>query len=387
MYICFTLEPFMLWISTQTSIFIPQILPNLSNFLINVKNYNNKLANPIQVFCESNSNECEEILENYLDEKQSMIIIPTSFNSENFMNFYTMDIFNSKIFNFNLLYQKRISSNIKSLDICPYNFLNKYHSGAFVAIGTENGYVYLWQIEDNESIEYQSIYNQFENKVDLSLNESVMKLQLNKSFNNFFVNSLSWNKINKNLIIASSTNGFINQIDINAEKYQKIFQYNKFEPSYLKCNPFNKFEYITLMKDSSYFLADSRYNKKITFTESKKRLETVNWIFSENFFYEVDRKGLISLFDKRYAAKLEFSNPILKIDAISDHVTYSSLSNDYKKIALLNKKGLIVKWEISNYITSWKKKKIINSKKNTNKIAWSPLDFNQNMLITMDKNL
>nr|UXY87737.1 WD repeat-containing protein 3 [Cryptomonas curvata] len=374
----------MIWISTVKSIYIPQVLPFLSNLSIVENNYYKKPKNPVQIYNEYSSNDFEEGFDDCLDEKQSIAIIPVTIGSKNFLNVYSIDIFDEKFHNFFLHHQKKIPQFIQSLEPCPDNFLNKYHSETILAAGSENGEIYLWQIEDKESIEYQSIYNRFNYKNDLKFNESVIKFQQNRKMTNSVVNSLSWNKINKNLIISCLANGLISLVDINTENCCKLFKWKKSEPLSLKCNPFNDFEYITLMKDSSYILADYRYKKNVALIKSNKKLAAVDWIFSENFLYEIETNGFISIFDKRYMDKLDYPNPLSRILAISDEIVHTDISKNYKKIALLNKKGSIVTWEITDHIKFWNKK-VLNVKKNAKKIACSPFKSN-NMLIAMNED-
>jgi hypothetical protein len=372
----------MIWISTLKSTYIPQILPNFSSI---ENNYYRKQNDPIQVYNEYNSNDMEESLYDYFDENQSIVIIPMMFYSKNFLNVYAIDILDKKLLNFFLHHQKKTPCVIKSLEVSPDKFLNKYHSEGFLAGGSENGEIYLWQIEDKESNEYQSIYNRFNYKNELKCNDSMIKIQKTKNTTGCPVNSLSWNKINKNIIITCFANGFINSIDINTESYCKIFEWKKSEPLSLKYNPFNNFEFITLMKNSSYILADCRYKKRTALIKSSKKLETVDWIFSENFLYEIETNGFISILDKRYISKLNKSNPLLRIFAISGEIIHSNLSNNYKKIALLNKKNSIVTWEVTDHIKCWNKTKVVNLKKNAKKIVCSPFEYD-NMLIVLNED-
>jgi hypothetical protein len=376
----------MIWISNENSIYLPQLLPDLSTVRINKKNYISKLNNPDQIYSRFNSDYFEEIFENYVDEKQSLLIIPTILNSKSFINIYALDIFDKKVNNFFLHHQKKISSIIKCIEMCPDNYLND-HRRNFFANGTDSGEIQLWQLEDIESIECQSVYNKFNHLSDKNINESIITVQNNKNSRKYNINDLSWNKINKNLIISCSSNGFINYIDVNMEKSCKLFELKESEPLSLNCSPFNSFEYITLLKNSSYFIADYRYKKNVTFLNSNRDIEAVNWIFSENFFFEIEKKGFISIFDKRYINKSSYSNPLLRISALSTDVVHSSLCNEFKKIALLDKKGLVTTWELAGHAKFFNKIKINNIKKKAKKLIWSPFKKNSNMLIALSEDL
>jgi hypothetical protein len=369
----------MIWISNENSIYLPELLPDLSTVRINKKNYISKLYNPNQIYSRFNSDYFEEIFENYIDEKQSLLIIPTILNSKSFINIYALDIFDKKVNSFFLHHQKKIASIIKCIEMCPDNYLNHHYHGNFFANGTESGEIQLWQLEDIDSIECQSVYK--------NINESIIMVQNNKNAKKSNINDLSWNKINKNLIISCSSNGFLNYIDLNVEKSCKLFETKESEPLFLNCNPFNSFEYITLLKNSSYFIADCRYKKNVTFINSNRQIEAVNWIFSENFFFEIEKKGLISLFDKRYISKSSYSNPLLRISALSTDVVHSSLCNEFKKIALLDKKGLITTWELTGHANFFNKIKINNTKKKTKKLIWPSFKKNNNMLMALSEDL
>ena len=377
----------MIWISNHNSIYLPQLLPDLSAVSFDKKNYLSKLNNPNQIYSRFNSDYFEEILENFIDEKQSLLIIPTILNSKSFINIYALDIFDKKVKNFFLHHQKKTSSIINCMEMCSDNYLNYHHPGNFFANGTEKGEIQLWQLEDVESIECQSIYNKLNHRPNKNLNESTITVQSNKNAKKSKINDLSWNKINKNLIISCSSNGSINYIDVNTEKSCNLFELKESEPLFLNCNPFNSFEYIALLKNSSYFIADCRYKKNVTFINSNRQLEAVNWISSDNFFFEIEKKGFISLFDKRYIKKSSYSNPLLRISALSTDIVHSSLCNEFKKIALLDKKGLVVTWELTGHAKFFNKVKINNTKKKAKKIIWSPFKKNSNILMLLSEDL
>jgi hypothetical protein len=376
----------MIWISNENSIYLPQLLPDILTISTNKKNYPSNINDPTQIYSTFNSNYFEEIFENYIDEKQTLLIIPTILNSKSFINIYALDIFDKKVNSFFLHHQKKTTSIIKCLEMCPDNYLNKYHHGNFFANGTENGEIQLWQLEDIDSIECQSIYNKSNHQSNKYCTESIITVQSNKSVKKSNINDLSWNKINKNLIISCSSNGTINYVDVNMEKSCKLFEFKESEPILLNCNPFNSFEYITLLKNSSYFIGDSRYKKNVTFTNSKRQIQNVNWIFSENFFFEIETKGCISLFDKRYTNKSSYSNPLLRVSALSTDVVHSSLCDEFKKIALLDKKGSVATWELTKHVKFFSSVKINNTKKRAKKIIWSPFKTN-NMLMALSDDL
>jgi WD40 repeat protein len=373
----------MLWISNKKSSYIPENLPqSLNASLIDKKSYFKQLT--IKEFCRNFSfYNSEDILENYIDEEQSIIIIYDILNPKKVINIYAMEIYDNKICNFFLHHQKKTNSGITCIDI-KNNNTKEYQLGTLFATGSENGEVNIWQVEENEFDEPQNVFHECIFKTIQNHTESVIKIKYNHKYNLSYINHLCWNKMNTNIITSCSKNGLINFIDLNVGNSYKLFKCKESEPLYISFNPFNRFEYVALLKNSSYFIADYRYKKNVAYVKSKNHLKTVNWIFSENFFFESEKNGFISLLDKRYLTKSNYANYLSRKKGVSGELIDVNLCNQYKKLALLNKKGSIVIWEVEQYRKVFDKKSLAITKKNAKKTIWSPLRYNHNVLLALN---
>nr|UXY87247.1 WD repeat-containing protein 3 [Cryptomonas sp.] len=375
----------MIWISTKKSIFIPEIMPSLSMLSdrenIFTENFSNLKKTGSLNQCKKKeydknllNNDDEEMFEDFIDESQSFVITSEYSQFKNFVNFYVLEISNKRIFNFFLHHQKQTTSNIKCIEPLSTNFINQCHCENLFATGNENGEIYIWQIEDVKLNEPVNVFGNYKCKSS--------KMQKTSP-----INDISWNKINTSILLACSENGWITCVDLNSQKTFNLIKAKESRPRNLNWNPFNRSEYIVLLENSSYFISDCRFKKYSTFVKTKKQVDVVKWIFSDNLFFQIERSGFISLFDKRYINKLDKPNYLLRVSGISNDVVNCCLCDYQKKIALVDIKGSISAWEMKE---NFKFLNILNKptpNRTIKNIIWSPLEAHKNILLTVDEKL
>nr|UXY86821.1 WD40-repeat-containing domain [Cryptomonas paramecium] len=359
----------MLWVSKQL-VSMPDIFKskfNLSDFECN---YVSKKEEADRFFENFDSNDSYQIYENHMQKKNSYLIFFENLINESNVNVFSLNSAGMKINDLFLSYQKKIFSMINCMDTRLFDDSN-YYSTIFFATGTVHGKIILWEMQNEGAVNYKSFSDQVKFNLQDNVNRHVA--------NNCCINDLSWNKVNKNIILGCLKNGKIIHIDINKQKHFQIFEYRKNEPVCVKSSPFNNFEYITTMKDSSYVIADNRCNKSLIF-KKKKSIKDVNWIFSENYFVEIEKNGFVSIFDRRYIKKVNHDSLFYFKESL-DKAIYVSVCPQFNKLAVLDNHGSILKYEIFGNFNYIHKTSIITKKK-IQKIAWSPSD---NSMIALDK--
>ncbi|AEA38877.1 hypothetical protein CPARA_2gp219 (nucleomorph) [Cryptomonas paramecium] len=249
----------MFWVSKQLA-FMPDIFKNKFDLSNSRYNYLLEKEETEQFFENFDLDDSCRISEDCVQKKSSRLIFFENLNNESNVNVFSLNSTGMKINNIFLSYQKKIFSTIKCMDMCLFSDFN-YYSTVFFATGTVRGKIILWEMQGEENVNYTSFSDQIKFNLQNNSDKHIV--------NNFCINDLSWNKIDKNIILGCLKNGEIVHIDVNKEKHFQIFKHRKNEPVCVKSSPFNKFEYITIMKDSSYSIADNRCNETLIFKKKK----------------------------------------------------------------------------------------------------------------------
>ncbi|RIA96897.1 WD40-repeat-containing domain protein [Glomus cerebriforme] len=225
-------------------------------------------------------------------------------------------------------------------------------SGNYIAVGTFDPEIEIWDLDTLDSMYPDAILGKQEEKQK----KKKKSKKPNTEFHTDSVMSLSWNKNHRNLLASSSADTTVKLWDLQSLKCAHSFNHHKDKVQRVEWHPIESTILLTASFDKSVAAFDSRSPTNVAFWNiGDADPECIKWDpFSPQYFYVSIETGLVLYFDARNFGK---GTPVFTLHAHDSAVSSLDVSSSIQGCIVTGSTDKLVKiWDVKdmkpNMVTS-----------------------------------